>query len=90
MPSYNPQKQKKTTHHDTVKVLTKQHYVSKMSYWVTLENEYRIIPLNALHGPAYVVDTLPLQEGDIKDGTALVVKPKDQWPDALFHNNDID
>ena len=83
-------KTEKTTHHDTVKVLTKQHYVSKISYWVSLENEYRIIPVNALHGPAYVVDTIPLQESDIKDGTALVVKPKDQWLNALFQNNDTD
>ena len=67
--------------------LTDEHFQSIIGTWVQLENKYRIVPLDTLDGPAYVVDSVPFSSDEEKDNTALVVSPMDEWPNLFLPKN---
>ncbi len=60
-------------------VLTEHHYDSSIAHWIDLEERFRLIPIDAIHSAAYVVDTIPFSDDDEKDNTALVVSPRTKW-----------
>ena len=72
-------KSNKITHTDEETILTDEHFDSKISHWIELEQKYRIVPLSTLDGPVFVLDTIPFDDGDYKDNTALVVKSQQTW-----------
>ena len=67
--------------------LTDQHFQSTIGSWIQLEDKYRIVPLDTLDGPAYVVDSVPFSDDEDKDNTALLVSPMTDWPTLLLHNS---
>ena len=68
--------------HDTK--LTDRHFDMKLSFWVEMEQKFRIIPLSCLSDAAFAFDTIPYDDADEKDNTALVVHAMDEWGDLLF------
>ena len=60
-------------------VLTEYHYDSMIAHWVELEEKYRLVPVEAIHSAAFVVDSIPFLDTDEKDNTALVVSPRSDW-----------
>ena len=68
--------------------LTDEHFQSTIGSWIQLENKYRIVPLDTLDGPAYVVDSVPFGDDEEKDGTALLVSPMSEWSRLLLHNDE--
>ena len=70
-------------------VLTDDHFQSKISHWIDLESEYRLVPLEAIHSEVFVVDTVPFEDNnDEYDRTALVVYPRRCWGKRIFGHDD--
>lgn len=73
--------------------LTDYHFESRISDRVELEEEYRLVPMSALVGPAYVIENVPTENNKILnsvnrregctlnayDNTVIVVKTRKQW-----------
>ena len=49
-----------------------------------MEQKFRIVPLSCLNDSAFAFDTIPYDDADEKDNTALVVRAMDEWGDLLF------
>ena len=64
--------------------LTDRHFDMKLSFWVEMEQKFRIVPLSCLNDAAFAFDTIPYDDADEKDNTALVVRAMDEWGDLLF------
>ena len=64
--------------------LTDFHFQSKIGYRVYIENKFRIIPIDSLVEPAYVIDNVPMA-GEEWDRTSYVVKPMREWADIFMN-----
>ena len=60
------------------------HFQSKIGYRVYIENKFRIIPIESLVEPAYVIDNVPMV-GEEWDRTSYVVKPMCEWADIFMN-----
>ena len=67
-------------------------YSSRLSYHVTLEDEYAIVNVSCLHGPAYAVANAPFgNEGnaeDIKD--FIIVEDMKDWSKIFINRENIE
>ncbi len=65
-------------------------YASRLSYHITLENEWAIVNASCLHGPAYVIANAPYgnetNAEDIKD--YIVVKDIKEWSEYFINRNE--
>ena len=69
---------------DNESPLTDFHFQSKIGYRVYIENKFRIIPIESLVEPAYVIDNVPMA-GEEWDRTSYVVKPMHEWADIFMN-----
>ena len=77
-------KTKRALHTDENTKLTDRHFDSKISFWVEMEQDYRLVPLSTLSSQCFAYDTIPYSDDDTKDNTALVIRPMSEWSDILF------
>ncbi len=76
--------QAKTTDDDTKSI--KKHFDSRMGRGAEMEEQCRIVPLSSLSSPAFVTHAIPLEENDANDMTALVIKPRREWPNFWLNH----
>ena len=65
-------------------------YYSRLSYHVTLEDDYALVNVSCLHGPAYVIaNALYAREMNI-DNTKdfIVIKDKKEWSEYFINRSD--
>jgi hypothetical protein len=71
---------------------TKFKYASRLSYHITLEEDYTIVNASCIHGPAYVIANAPYGDEtkaeDIKD--FIVVKDMKEWSEKFINRDDTE
>ena len=73
-------------HSDVDSKLTEYHYKSKMGKWLELEQKYRLVPIESIDSPAYVIPTIPFGNNLLNDNTAFVVNPMMNWAELFIED----
>ena len=76
-------------HSDVDCNLTQYHYKSNMGNWLEMEQKYRLVPLESIDSPAYVIPTISFGNKLLSDKTAFVVKPMKNWGKLFMEQVDV-